>query len=321
MRRALGLVGWARRAVCPWTPLGCRAVWVQADAEPAALRRGAAELQRSPDISVHKGFKLQAALCVERPPLFVQEPDFKKRWRAFREAWEKRTQNSIQVDDDLVFMRYHFQFLEDPRAMRALSAVPAADSGANAPVRAAGEGGVDALDQLLATEGLDLTFPKQGRKIVRRKKVDQRVEERVDDSDLHSMKRLAHRTLFLLVRYGQGSKWTFPKADRVQGQPIRETLERLCERQLGSEFSPYLLGACPFSHRKRRSERDPGIDGRKVFYYRARAWPGVGSDLSLGEESPVVDWAWCSRDELSKFLQVNEWHCVREGLPMDSAIL
>merc|ERR1719413_312821 len=101
---------------------------------------------------------------------------------------------------------------------------------------------------------------------------------------MRAMKRLGDRTLFLLVRYGQSAKWTFPKADRAHGQPMRETLYRLCERQLGSDFSPYILGACPFAHRKRRSDRDPGIEGRKLFYYRARVVPGYGADVLPGTE-------------------------------------
>ena len=29
----------------------------------------------------------KGALCVERPPLQIVEPDYKQKWRAFKEAW------------------------------------------------------------------------------------------------------------------------------------------------------------------------------------------------------------------------------------------
>mmetsp|Transcript_24809 Transcript_24809/g.53959 ORF Transcript_24809/g.53959 Transcript_24809/m.53959 type:complete len:340 (-) Transcript_24809:51-1070(-) len=286
-------------------------------------------------ISVHKGFKVQAALCVERPPLLIQEPEFKKRWRQFKEAWEKSTGNNLKIDDDIVFMRYHFQFLVDPRSARSLagggaSAQLSAESQANAPSVAASSGDLvsggdsspanTSLDKMLAGEGLDLAFPDLGRKTVKKKKVARRVEATVDDADVRALKRLANRTLFLLVRYQGGNKWTFPKADRAHGQPMRDTLEELCE-QFGEDFDPYILGACPFAHRKRGSSRDPGIKGRKVFYYRGRVLPGVNGFLSLEEDSNIKDWAWCSRDELPMYLDENEWACVREGLPLDSISL
>eukprot|EP00444_Apocalathium_aciculiferum_P022520 CAMPEP_0183434542 /NCGR_PEP_ID=MMETSP0370-20130417/63612_1 /TAXON_ID=268820 /ORGANISM="Peridinium aciculiferum, Strain PAER-2" /LENGTH=346 /DNA_ID=CAMNT_0025621249 /DNA_START=33 /DNA_END=1073 /DNA_ORIENTATION=+ len=308
----------------------CRFSATQADSPlQASMRSAAAERERTQSISVHKGFKVQAAICVERPPLYVQEPEYKRRWRVFREAWEKRTNNHLKIDDDIVFMRYHFQFLEDPRAARSIGgsapkAIAAGDGAGSADAMAtAGDfsGGGSALDKLLSSEGLDLAFPKQGRKTVRRRKQERMLVEQVDDHDVRAIKRLGNRTLFLLVRYGQASKWTFPKADRAHGQPMRETLHRLCDRQFGENFAPYILGACPFAHRKRRSDQDLGIEGRKVFYYRARVVPGVNADLALEDGGPIADWAWCSREELPKYLDVNEWHCVREGLPLDSILV
>merc|ERR1719356_1943373 len=97
-------------------------------ASVAAAARGtpAADVDRAASISVHKGFKIQAALCVERPPLRVLEPEWKQRWRTFREAWDLRTNNQLSVDDEIVFMKYHFQFLEELKERKSLAGGPSA---------------------------------------------------------------------------------------------------------------------------------------------------------------------------------------------------
>lgn len=283
-------------------------------------------------ISVHKGFKLQAALCVERPPTRVLEPDYKLRWKAFREAWEKRTDNNLSVEDEIVFMRFHFHFLEaDGTAQRAgLAGSPLRLGGrqggggkekdtATGDVLAATRSQVaSGVDALLSEEGLgNLVFPERGKRATRRRRVQRQVVKQVDDSDVRSVERLASSSLYLLVRYPGATHWTFPKADRAHGEPMRETLLKLCGRQLGATFEPYIVGSCPFSYRKKKSERHPGIDGRKIFYYRARLVPGM-TTLDIPSSSPVTDFAWYCREELAKHLGEKEWHAVRDSLPLDS---
>jgi len=314
-------------------------------------RRGAAApavlAEPSPTISVHKGLKIQAALCVERPPLQVLEPDFKKKWRAFKEDWEFRTNSQLSLSDEIVFMRFYFHFLEDPkkklqsgsRQVPLLGTLPggrARGAGASASGRqkavkteqprmstsspslqlTPSEG---SLESMIAEEGLDLRFPQIGKRTMRRKKVKERVVDIVDDSDVRSLRRLGDRSLFLLIRYEGAKRWTFPKADRIHGQAMRETLFKLCERQLGSGFKPYVVGACPFAHLKRHSDKIAGLDGRKIFYYRARLVPGI--DFTGPSDNRVVDWAWFSRAELSEHLNDGEWHAVRYGLPLDFDIM
>eukprot|EP00747_Dinoflagellata_sp_TGD_P185819 gnl/TRDRNA2_/TRDRNA2_42560_c0_seq1.p1 gnl/TRDRNA2_/TRDRNA2_42560_c0~~gnl/TRDRNA2_/TRDRNA2_42560_c0_seq1.p1 ORF type:complete len:340 (+),score=48.52 gnl/TRDRNA2_/TRDRNA2_42560_c0_seq1:60-1022(+) len=317
----------------------------------AAVKRlvhsmAAARQAPAASISVHKGMRIQASLCVERPPLRVMEPAYRKRWRAFRDDWERRTGNTLSVDDEIVFMKYHFHFLEDQAAQRALSA--GADAGApQIEGTSAGVGGgagkgkravkdakprEDAvslftsargieeptgLDAVLTEEGLDLTFPERGARTVRKRKVEKRVAAKVDDSDVRSLRRLGQQSLFLLVKYAGGRQWTFPKDDRPQGQAMRETLLKLCQRQLGERFEPYIVGACPFTYWKRKSSLLPGIDGRKIFYYRARLLPG-GMDVTLPSDSPVEDWAWCTQHELPEYLGEGEWQIIRDTLPLDA---
>eukprot|EP00439_Symbiodinium_sp_Y106_P024034 s5831_g2.t3 len=247
------------------------------------------------------------------------------------EAWELRTKNCLSLEDELVFMRFHFHFFQDVAATQALAAGAAPQlsvgsaSGGGRKRRGSGTSRVSSgavsteslvaamvpkatktgLESLLGEEGVDLTFPELGRKTSQRRKVERKKMETVDDMDVKSQRRLVDKSLFLLVRYGAASKWTFPKADRLHGQSMRETLLALAEHQLGHDFTPYLVGACPFTYRKRKSAQYPGIQGRKIFYYRARLVPG--SELVLPGETPVKDWAWYSRKELEEHLDEGEW--------------
>ncbi|CAK9048080.1 unnamed protein product [Durusdinium trenchii] len=311
---------WARLAKCqrvPWKLVSFR--W----------RNYAAEAWH--EISVHKGLKIQGALCVERPPLQIVEPDYKQKWRAFKEAWDLRTGNHLTMDDEIVFMRFHFHFLQDKAATQALAAgeAPALLRGLGSKsgggrkrgsasklatsvstdtlVAAMSPKAARGLDSLVGEEGVDLAFPELGRKAVKRRKVEKRKEEKVDDSDQRSLRRLRSHSLFLLVRYKNAKHWTFPKADRLQGQGMRETLLGLADNQLGPDLRPYLVGACPFSYRKRLSNQNPGIQGRKIFYYRARLLPS--SEVALPETTPVSDWAWFNRQELESNLEEGEWLC------------
>lgn len=318
-----------------------RKLGVRAPAVPKAEPK---ELERSESISVHKGFKVQAALCLERPPLRVVEPEFQKKWRDFKEAWGKRTGNHLTVDDAIVFMRYHFHFFQDKMATAALESGAALKVGGSGGGRGGGrkEGGLgipaisdpkiasqaggvvayqknrgdSSLDTLLNQEGLDLTFPEIGRQTVRRRAAVQKREEEVDDSNMKSLLRLGGHSLWLLVKYGSGNSWTFPKVDRLHGEAMHDTLMELCGAQLGDRLSPYLLGSCPISHWKKRGSQHPGIEGRKIFFYRGRMIPG--QDLAVPSKGLITDWAWCSRKELQSHLSLGEWQAVRYGLPLDA---
>jgi len=274
---------------------------------------------------------------VERPPLQVLEPDFKRRWLEFRESWQARTGNQLTVQDEIVFMKYHFHFFGDKEAYRALTsggtARLAAGRGGGGSRKAAAisnrtaltdalaarSGTEDGLDQLLSGSGIDLTYPEQRGRATQRRQAQRKQAESVDESSLRSLQRLRRHSLYLVVRYRDAPAWTFPKVDRPHGMAMREVLLRLCESQLGPGFEPYIVGACPFGHRKRLSGQLTGINGRKVFYYRARLPPGM--DAAPPSDGLIADWAWCSREELPRRLRDGEWVAVRDGLPLDELSL
>merc|ERR1711920_267645 len=217
-------------------------------------------------------------------------------------------------------MKYHFHFLGDPAACRALAGETAPQIQEDAGSKKSKSDGMakimrpqgDAtspLDAMLSGEGINLSFPERNKRTVRRRRVEKRKVEQVDDSDVRSIRRLRESSIFLIVRYGGARSWTFPKTDRTHDESMRDTLSDLCEQQLGNNFSPYFVGMCPFAHRKRLSSKHPGIEGRNIFYYRARLVSGM--DVSLPTDTPVTDWAWCSRSELPQHLSPGEWYAIR----------
>jgi len=305
--------------------------------QPAAAGKVQQLREPAASISVHKGVKVQAALCVERPPLQVLEPGFKQRWLEFRESWQARTGNQLTVQDELVFMKYHFHFFGDKEAYRALTsggiARLAAGRGGGGGRKVAAvtnrsaltdalvarSGTEDGLDQLLSGTGIDLAYPEERGRATQRRQAQRRQAPKFDESSFRSLQRLRRHSLYLVVRYRDAPAWTFPKVDRPHGMVMREVLLRLCEAQLGLDFEPYIVGACPFAYRKRLSSLHMGINGRKVFYYRARLPPGM--DVAPPSDGSVADWAWCSREELPRRIQDGEWLALRDGLPLDELSL
>eukprot|EP00927_Polykrikos_kofoidii_P032107 TRINITY_DN27446_c0_g1_i1.p1 TRINITY_DN27446_c0_g1~~TRINITY_DN27446_c0_g1_i1.p1 ORF type:complete len:377 (-),score=41.48 TRINITY_DN27446_c0_g1_i1:82-1212(-) len=370
MRRCPGSVVWWRHAVA--RPGGANAsssgscvtashlphlasIWSRCGSTHVTETSSAWEKIAPPSISVHKGWKIQASLCVERPPLRMLDPEFAVRWREFRKTWEERTGNAISLSDELVYMRLYFHFLEargapraitntlpliggGPRGASSIGRGKSASGGVRGRGKAGGEtssrstalalgapgdlaldsgvNGDGTLSSLLSGEGLDLAFPERGgRRKVKERKVEKRQEKVAGDTNLRSLERLQNRSLYLLVRYATGKRWTFPKADRPHGQSMRDTLMKMSGRQLGSRFEPFIVGACPFGFSKLRSQGFAGVSGRKVFYYRGRVVPG--SSIELPNDSDVKDWIWSSRDELPSYLGDVEWQVVRDGLPLD----
>lgn len=270
-------------------------------------------------ISVHKGYRIQTALCVDRLPLRFQSPSHEEQWRLFKEAWDRRTNNHLSVDDDIVYMRFHFQFLQLP-SKKQVQAPPkreqleeAGSPRGVAQLPGPAEGG-DSVDALVSGEGLDLMFPEERKGRRRRKKVKEEVKVVIDDSDVRSPLRLANRCVFLVVKYG--NRWTFPTADRAHSESMRNTLHKLCDRQLGISFRPHLVGTCPFTFMKRKNEALPGIDGRKIFFYRAHHVDGQ-TEIQIPEDSPVMDYAWLTHEELPRYIGASTWAAVKEGLPLD----
>uniref|UniRef100_A0A0G4HP48 Ribosomal protein L46 N-terminal domain-containing protein n=1 Tax=Chromera velia CCMP2878 TaxID=1169474 RepID=A0A0G4HP48_9ALVE len=307
-------------------------------------------------VAAHKGYKIQASLCVSRLPLEFEEPLHVKTWRDYRAEWEERTGNAVELSDDVIFMENAAgQFIETEEQKRRR----------RTQLEATGDLDVSELDFMLSRERAGSS--KVARAMARRREeqaerkrkrgsntVDEEAEREKERQRALLMRegdirRLQKRLLFLLVRYG--SRWTFPLEDKRMGESVSETLKRLCDDQLGRSFSPFLLSASPCASDKRvardapalparRASLDPvgvaasrglrgaldteeaprGLFGRKIFFYRALHVPGH-ENVAPPQNSPVSDFVWIPKEEIPAKLSERKWTIIRDALPTDRPAL
>eukprot|EP00386_Alphamonas_edax_P001771 GDKI01005326.1.p1 GENE.GDKI01005326.1~~GDKI01005326.1.p1 ORF type:complete len:327 (-),score=84.92 GDKI01005326.1:268-1248(-) len=257
-------------------------------------------------VSVHKGYKVQASLVLDRLPLQYKEAEYEKEFRLFKEQWMQRTATDVQTNDELIFMGYADQFIETEEEKKKKQRL----------LQTTGDAAVSELEHLLAQEGLDMSTMQRRERRKKRGKEKQEAEIEMTDAGLQNINRLRDETLYLLVKYQEHDSWMFPLVDRVHGHSMRDTLSRLVAEQL-NPMEPYLVGTCPFAFDKRKFANDTiGIEGRKVFYYRGHWVPG-SSNLELSKQSPVADFAWCSAKELPTMLSERKLHAVRPAIFLD----
>lgn len=98
-------------------------------------------------ISLHGGYKVQAALCVDRLPLVYEEPPYEIRWREFKAEWEAKTHNGLQLSDEITFMKFPFHFFETEQIQKQKEEL----------ISKTGDAEVSELELLLSQEGFSGT--------------------------------------------------------------------------------------------------------------------------------------------------------------------
>ncbi|KAF8819992.1 hypothetical protein IE077_003727 [Cardiosporidium cionae] len=267
-------------------------------------------------LSAHDGYVIQASLCVSRLPLQYIEPPYEKQWREFSEKWLEETGNLLELPEELLSMG-PAQFLESKNSK---------ESKQEGALASEAKADASQLDLLLDLESQQLSLFKakaakklpeskevansKRRKLSKEKSADY-LSERTDEGT-YSLGREPTQTIYLVVKYQK--TWKFPQLSRFYGESMRSTLQRLCQEQLGEQFAPYLLGCCPFNVEKRKFKTGNSvITGRKIFYYRAHMIPGQ-NNVSLLSGGPIRDFAWLTRQELTKFVSPHTFAVVRPAL-------
>eukprot|EP00921_Rhytidocystis_pertsovi_P010907 GHVQ01017577.1.p1 GENE.GHVQ01017577.1~~GHVQ01017577.1.p1 ORF type:complete len:380 (-),score=38.91 GHVQ01017577.1:1167-2306(-) len=258
------------------------------------------------DISVHKGYRIQAALCIDRLPLIYEEPRAHRKWREFVKRWHEEAGGSLELPDAITYMKLPCQFLETDEEKKRKTMLLSKSGVAN----------VDTLELMLnpavgqqtdimrdsinrVTEKQNMSQDKHisslsvtdtklqytSGKSFGGREVERDVGDEEERMDTRSLRRKPRETLYLIVKYKdnfsdqdrQSTFWTFPFSDRIHGDSMRETLLRICHEHFGDVYEPFLVGHCPFTfYKKKYSEaiRKAGLRGRKVFFYRAHHIPG-----------------------------------------------
>ncbi|CDJ30778.1 uncharacterized protein EMH_0043010 [Eimeria mitis] len=259
------------------------------------------------EISVHRGLKVQASLLLQRLPLVYKEPLYEQNFRLFKEDWESRTDNATVLDDEITYMQLPGHFLETQQQQEQREKQQ----------QKTGDAELSELDMLLQQEGLVMDRHKM-RKQRRKQQEDSAMSARASavataaaEREDRSLSQLPERVLLLLVKYGNG--WQLPVEDRRHGQTMRQTLARLCMKQLGLREAPFMVGFAPAAMRKLRNKPSAVVQGREVFYYRAYHVPEQ-PQVCPPLDSPVRDWAWVPAEEAKKRMTASSFLAIRDAL-------
>lgn len=148
------------------------------------LLRAATLLLNNPpphyEVSVHKGLKVQASLLLQRLPLVYKEPKHEQEFRLFKEEWERRTNNSTTLSDEITYMQLPGHFLETRQQQQQREQKE----------RRTGDAQMSELDMLLQQEGLAIDRHKMRRQ--RRQHQDNAVRYRHSATAAAAIGRLAH---------------------------------------------------------------------------------------------------------------------------------
>eukprot|EP00397_Hematodinium_sp_SG-2012_P063927 GEMP01089304.1.p1 GENE.GEMP01089304.1~~GEMP01089304.1.p1 ORF type:complete len:295 (+),score=60.64 GEMP01089304.1:61-885(+) len=256
-------------------------------------------------VSVHKGYKIRAALCCDRLPLKSPSVEAFEKWNSFREKWALKTDCAVRIPDDLVFMRFPFHWLESAAEIEYKKRQQVTGTEA--------QGEQSGVDALLENEGLGFDFGDLADVESGPQEKKKQTSAKIDDDPRSPFQR-EERCIWLIVKYKGQDHWQFPAVDHVPRQSMRETLQKLCLDHFGPMMSPYFVGMAPFARLKRKEEAC-GLKGNNTFFYRCHWMPG--SKVVLDADSPVEDYKFATRDELKEFLPAPNWRSVRYGLPLE----
>jgi len=267
-------------------------------------------------VSVHKGYKVQAALCCDRLPLVSRQIAAFEEWRKYHEEWQIENACNVRPSNDLVFMRFPFHWLESPEEKEYKKRQQITGTKAE-------KGNLSGVDALLDEEGLDFDFQSYETKSTTCSagpKVDVGNNSAAAE-DVRDPQSRKERCLWLVVRYRGENEWQFPTIDHTPTESMRETLQKMWLNHFGPKTSAHYVGMTPFAVRKSRydasTEAKMGLKGRKTFFYRSHWLPSYDTAAEIPRDSPVEDWRFATRDELSTLLSRENWRTVRYGLPLE----
>lgn len=255
--------------------------------------------------SVHRGSKVVLSLCVCRLPSRYVEPEFAKNFRQWRQDWEERTNNRLNIADGLTYLKTPGHFLPSIEERQRLQRLGTDDSSDHSPLK---KSHANEIDELLASEGI----PELENLIA-----DSEANARADKSQGNVRKDNraqfdSESLLWLIVRYkANPSVWTMPFANRRGTESAFDTLKRISVEQMG--IKPHFPSLSPVGFRKLRSADDTEPSTR-LFYYKGVFIP-KSHDVRLSPD--VLDHMWVSRDQLQAKLTRASWITLQDALPLD----
>ncbi|XP_077495087.1 mitochondrial ribosomal protein L46 [Amblyomma americanum] len=131
-----------------------------------------------------------------------------------------------------------------------------------------------------------------------------RLTEADAKGDMRTTQRFLDQPLLLVVnqQLGKGHRWILPQAVHAKGETLRQTAERALTEVCGSALEAFYLGYAPagyYSYHYPTEFQKDGIQGAKVFFFKAQLRNGALSVGDLKKLKKADDFAWLSYKELS----------------------
>ncbi|KAL8828142.1 MAG: hypothetical protein Q9170_006725, partial [Blastenia crenularia] len=145
-----------------------------------------------------------------------------------------------------------------------------------------------------------------------------RVTEADRVGDVRSLDRLLQRTLYLVVRKGDG-RWWFPSDGLVGRESLHTAAERVLVQAGGVNMNTWIVGNIPLGHYVRNysapaiaKDKSHEIRGEKYFFMKGRIMAGQANlkDNNQG----LTDFQWLAKNELENVLLPRDWSAIRNML-------
>lgn len=138
-----------------------------------------------------------------------------------------------------------------------------------------------------------------------------------EKNDVRRLDRALDRTLYLVVKNGEGEKaeWTFPAGDVPTHETLHETAARVLAEAAGVNMNTWLVGRVPIAHHiispvfAEGEAQTLKKRGEKIFFLKGRIMAGQ-ADLSRNKHG-YTDFKWLTSEELKEAFHPRFYKSVR----------
>ncbi|KAL2156370.1 hypothetical protein VTH82DRAFT_1115 [Thermothelomyces myriococcoides] len=143
-----------------------------------------------------------------------------------------------------------------------------------------------------------------------------RRSEADEKGDVRRLDRAMDRTLYLVVKRGQGDDavWEFPTGVVPTDEALHETAARVLTESAGPNMNTWIVGRVPVAHHVVKpvlGEDGTSVvkRGEKIFFLKGRIMAGQ-ADLT-GNKHGLTDFKWLTKEELQGVLAEDYYHSIR----------
>jgi hypothetical protein len=235
------------------------------------------------------------------PTKFV-EPIFAQKFRKWKNEWEVRTGNKLNIADGLAYLKTPGHFLpsiEEREKMQTRLEEKKSSPQVSSKLRE--------IDELVAGEGIpELTLGHSTDTVGTVAQLGSKASDQ-DELETKSVE-------WLIVKYKSSPDvWTFPFTHRVERETAFSALMRVCQDQIG--IKPHLPSLAPIAFRQLNgiSDADPNT---RMFYYKGQKVLR-SHEVIIPKNSEIMEHKWVTRDDLQKRITPASWMALQYAIPLD----